>query len=93
MLNPEIEPARIRAIFVHTEWARRGIGRRIIEVCEEAAERARFKAIELVATMPGEPLYKACGYEVIERFDADLEEGVKLPLARMRKELTPPNNL
>ena len=89
LLNPEADAARIRAFFVHPDCARRGIGRRIIEVCEEAAGRARFKAVELVATMPGEPLYRACGYEVIERFDADLPEGVKLPLARMRKELPP----
>lgn len=93
LLNPETDAARIRAFFVHPDWARQGIGRRIIEVCEEAAEQARFKAMELAATMPGEPLYKACGYEVIERFDIDLPEGVKLPLAKMRKQLTPPSNL
>jgi GNAT superfamily N-acetyltransferase len=86
LLNPEIEPARIRAFFIHPEWARLGIGRRIIEVCEQAAQRAGFKMFELVATLPGEPMYKACGYEVTEQFDIALPEGAWLPVARMRKQ-------
>ena len=88
LLNPDTQAARIRAFFVHPDWARRGIGRRIIEVCERAARQADFKTVELVATLPGEPLYKACGYEVAERFDIDLPAGVKLPVARMVKEMT-----
>lgn len=89
LLNPETDAARIRAFFVHPKWARRGIGREIIEVCERAARRERFKAMELVATMPGEPLYRACGYEVVEKLEVELPEGVKLALARMRKEMAP----
>ena len=41
---------------------------------------------ELVATLPGEPLYKACGYEVTEQFDIALPEGARLPVARMSKQ-------
>lgn len=88
LLDPETEAARIRAFFVHPDWARRGIGRQIIDVCEEAAGEARFKEIEMAATLPGEPLYKACGYDVAERFEIDLPEGLNLPLARMRKKIT-----
>ncbi len=88
LLNPDTQAARIRAFFVHPDWARRGIGRRIIDVCERAARQADFKTVELVATLPGEPLYKACGYEVAERFNIDLPAGVKLPVARMVKEMT-----
>jgi N-acetylglutamate synthase-like GNAT family acetyltransferase len=87
LLNPEIEPARIRAFFIHPEWARRGIGRRIIEVCEQAAQQAGFRMFELVATLPGEPLYKACGYEATEPFDIALPEGAMLPVIRMRKHI------
>jgi predicted N-acetyltransferase YhbS len=86
-LDPDTEGARIRAFFVHPAWARRGIGKRIIEVCERAARQAHFKTAELVATLPGEPLYKACGYEVAERFDIDLPAGIKLPVARMVKDI------
>lgn len=87
VLNPKTEPARIRAFFVHPDWSRRGIGRRIIEVCEEAARAAHFATLELAATLPGEPLYKACGYETDERFDISLPDGLKLPVARMRKRI------
>jgi N-acetylglutamate synthase-like GNAT family acetyltransferase len=92
LLNPETDAARIRAFFVHPDWARRGIGRQIIEVCERAARRERFKAMELVATMPGEPLYQACGYEVVEKFEIELPQGLKLALARMRKEIAAAND-
>ena len=85
LLDPQTEAARIRAFFVHPDWARRGIGKRIIEVCEEAARQAAFKVAELAATLPGEPLYRACGYKVIERIDVDLPEGLNLPVIRMKK--------
>lgn len=87
LLDPETDAARIRAFFVHPGWARRGIGKQIIEACEKAAVRAGFKVIELAATLPGEPLYRACGYEVVERFEIDLPGGVNLPLAKMSKRL------
>ncbi len=87
LLNPQIDPARIRAFFVHPEYARRGIGSRMMEACERAAQEAHFTTLELVATLPGEPLYKSFGYEVAERFDIELPEGVRLPVARMRKRI------
>lgn len=85
LLDPTTEPARIRAFFVHPAWARRGVGSRLMEACERAARDANFKMLELVATLPGEPLYRAFGFEVIERFTIDLPDGVALPLARMGK--------
>lgn len=90
LLNPEIEPARIRAFFIHPDWARRGIGRNIIEVCEAAARQAGFKIFELVATLPGVPLYKACGYEASEPFDIALPDGATLPVVRMSKAVGQP---
>lgn len=89
LLDPETESAKIRAFFIHPEWARRGIGRRIIEICEQAAQDAGFTRFELGATLPGEPLYKACGYEVIEPFERPLPSGIVLPLLRMKKQVTP----
>ncbi|HZS05612.1 MAG TPA: GNAT family N-acetyltransferase [Blastocatellia bacterium] len=88
LLDPTRDPARIRAFFVHPRWARRGIGRMIINACEEAARKAGFRKLELVATLPGEPLYAATGYEVIERFEIDLPDGVKLTVARMQKQMS-----
>ncbi len=88
-LDPAVEPARIRAFFVHPAWARRGLGRRLLERCAQAAAAAGFGALELVATRPGEPLYAALGFTVRERLDHPLPDGVTLPLARMRRDIRP----
>jgi GNAT superfamily N-acetyltransferase len=87
LLDPAREAARIRAFFVHPSWARRGIGRGIIEVCEAAARAAGFREMELGATLPGEPLYAAMGYRVTERFDIVMPDGEALPVAHMVKSL------
>jgi GNAT superfamily N-acetyltransferase len=88
LLDPGRDPARIRAFFVHPDWARRGIGRRIIEACEAAGRERGFRSMELVATLPGEPLYAALGYAVTKRFDIAMPGGECLPAAHMVKVLT-----
>ncbi len=88
LLDPVIDAARIRAFFVHPDHKRKGIGSRVIRICEEAAREAGFTTLELVATLPGEPLYKAFGYDVAERFETVLPDGIALPLARMTKQIT-----
>lgn len=87
LLDARREPARIRAMFVDPGWARRGIGRRIMEVCEQEAREAGFSELELVATSPGEPLYRANGYELSERFEIVLPGDVVIPLSRMKKNI------
>ena len=82
-LDPAAEPARIRAFFIHPEWARRGIGAHLLAVCVEAARAARFQRLELMATLPGEPLYIAFGFAVMERVEAALPDGVVIPFVRM----------
>jgi len=87
LLDPVTEPARIRAFFVDPGRARRGLGRRLLQACMEAAEAAGFGALELVSTLPGEPLYLACGFTELERFALDLPGGVRVPVVRMRRSL------
>ncbi len=65
--DPATEPARIRAMYTHPDWTRRGIGRLLIDLGEQAARDAGFSVIELGSTVPGEPLYAACGYVTLER--------------------------
>jgi predicted N-acetyltransferase YhbS len=89
LLDPAHEPARIRAFFVHPQWARRGIGKRIIQMCEDAAQKDGFRTMELLATLPGEPLYAAMGYEVTKRLDVTMLDGEVLPTAHMVKSLRP----
>ncbi len=87
-VDPASNAARIRAFFVHPDWARRGLGRRLYAACERAAAAAGFRAFELVATMPGEPLYRALGFDVIERFTVPMPDGSELPVARMSRLIT-----
>lgn len=87
-LDPATEPARIRAFFVDPGQARRGLGMMLLEHCTSAARKAGFKALELVSTMPGEPLYIKYGFRPLERIELSLSGGaVIVPLTRMRKEI------
>lgn len=88
LLNPAVEPARVRAMFVDPRYARRGLGRAILEACESEARLAGFRSVELMAMLSGEELYAACGYELVERVDLELGDGVVLGGARMVKRLT-----
>jgi len=87
LLDPATEPARVRAFFVHPDWARRGIGGAILAACTKAAGAAGFRHVELVATLPGEPLYRAFGFDVRERFEAPMPDGRALPVVRMTRTL------
>ena len=85
LLDPAAEPARVRAMFVRDDWTRRGLGRRIIDACEEAAQREGFSRMALSATLPGVPLYQACGFEPLEEVDTVLVDGVRLRCVTMEK--------
>jgi GNAT superfamily N-acetyltransferase len=85
VLDPTRDPARIRAFFVHPNHARQGIGRLLLCACERAAIAARFRRLELVATLAGEPLYLACGFRAVERYHVTLHDGSSLPVVRMDK--------
>lgn len=87
LLDPGTEAARIRAFFVDPAFARRGIGKQLIEACEAAAQAAGFTRLEMGATLPGEPLYAAVGYHAVERLAVPLPGGETLPIIRMEKHL------
>lgn len=86
-LDPESEPAKIRAFFIHPDHARKGIARAILAKCEEEARAHGFHALELMATLPGIAFYKSCGFSEQGNFDLDLPTGIKLELVPMRKNL------
>ena len=85
LLDPAHDAARVRAMYTRPAFARRGIGRLILALCEQAAAREGFGRAELAATLAGEPLYRACGYQPIERFEAQGRSGVPVALVRMGK--------
>ena len=87
LLDPATEPARIRAMFVAPRFERRGIGRMILQACEDEARTAGFRRLELMAMLSGHAMYLANGYRDVENVDAKLEDGTPYPLTRMEKTL------
>ena len=89
LLDPESEAARIRSFFVHPDWARRGVARLLLRECERAARAEGFRRLELMATLTGIPFYECEGFAVLERQDLELPDGVRFPLARMARAISP----
>lgn len=86
LLDPAKDAARVRAMYTHPDFARQGVGRMILRLCEAAAAAEGFRAVQLMATLSGEPLYRACGYQEIERVASKTDIGA-VPLILMGKAL------
>ncbi|MEM9376673.1 MAG: GNAT family N-acetyltransferase [Pseudomonadota bacterium] len=87
LADPKTEPAKIRAMYTHPDFVRRGIGRALLQAGEDAARIEGFKTMEMGSTAPGRPLYEACGYAVVEDLSHPSEDGTVVPILRMRKRL------
>jgi GNAT superfamily N-acetyltransferase len=85
LLDPASDAARIRAFFVAPSHARRGIGRRLVAACALAAETAGFRRLELMATLPGVPLYRSCGFRETDRITDILPDGTAIEFVRMER--------
>jgi N-acetylglutamate synthase-like GNAT family acetyltransferase len=86
VLDPESEPARIRAFFIHPNFARQGIARAILARCENEARDYGFRSLELMSTLPGIKLYEACGFERVRPVALELESAT-IDFVVMRKGL------
>ncbi|MCE2900773.1 MAG: GNAT family N-acetyltransferase [Gemmatimonadetes bacterium] len=84
-VDPSVMPARIRAFFVHPSYARRGLGQRLFVLVAHEARRAGFTRVELMATLPGVPLYRALGFAPHEEVAVTLADGVAVPCVRMAR--------
>jgi GNAT superfamily N-acetyltransferase len=89
LLDPAIEPAKIRAFFVKPGWERRGIGSALVRACEYAATSEGFRSIEMASTLTGVALYSAHGYREAEHIDVPMENGLTLQVIRMVKSFDP----
>jgi GNAT superfamily N-acetyltransferase len=89
LLDPATEPARVRAMFVRSDWTRRGLGRAILESCEGAARAEGFTKLVLGATLPGEPFYRAFGFRQVDRFMVTLPDGVEVDCVAMERPISP----
>src|SRR5271163_3577301 len=86
LLDPATGAAKIRAIFVHPDWARRGIGSLILQHCEGVAVAAGFRRFEMGSTLTGVPLYSLKGYRETERIAVPLPNGQAVAVVLMRKD-------
>jgi len=87
-LDPATEAARIRAMYTDPDFARQGVGRLVMRLCEDAAMDAGFRRATMMATMAGVPLYEACGYVQVEPVLSVPVDGIRVPLVRMEKVLS-----
>ena len=85
LLDPATEPARVRAMFVRSDFTRRGIGRAILDACASDARAEGFSELVLVATLAGEPLYRAFGFREVERFPITMPDGVAVEGVHMER--------
>ena len=85
MLDPETDAAKIRAFFIHPDWARQGIGTLLLDACESAARAAGFTRFEMGATLTGAKLFEKRGYVAVKRLQIPLEGEITLPIIHMVK--------
>jgi GNAT superfamily N-acetyltransferase len=90
LIDPATEPAHVRAMYTRPDWTRRGLGRRILEACEDAARADGFRTLTLGATLPGLPLYEAFGFRETGREDVVMPDGTPLPCVWMEKPIPSP---
>jgi GNAT superfamily N-acetyltransferase len=85
LLDPLMDAAKVRAIFVHPRYARMGLGSLILATVEGAARAAGFARYEMGSTLTGVPLYRLKGYVEVERIGVPLWNGEALPVVKMVK--------
>jgi GNAT superfamily N-acetyltransferase len=88
LLDATREAARVRAMYTNPSFARRGVGRLILTLCEQAAAAEGFSCLELMSTMSGQPLYLAYGFVAVERIEVE-RGGAPVPLVKMEKPIDP----
>ena len=87
LLDPATDAAKIRAMYTDPAFVRRGVGKLVLGLCEDAARAAGFARAEMMATLSGEPLYRAAGYLPVEAIQSAPIDGIRVPLIRMEKRL------
>ena len=85
LLDPRQDAAKIRAFFIHPDWARRGVGTLLLDACESAAKSAGFSHFEMGATLTGAKLFRARGYLPVKNLEVPLLNGESLPIIQMEK--------
>lgn len=85
LLDPAKDAAKVRAIFVHPQFARMGLGSSILKHSEDAARAATFSRFEMGSTLAGVALYKQMGYRTVARIQVPVAESMFIEVVRMVK--------
>lgn len=56
-------PGRLQSLFVREDYHRLGIGRSLVERCEQECTRRGSRSISLAATLYAVPFYETVGYK------------------------------
>jgi len=82
-LSPD--SAMIRSVFVHPDYARLGLGSRVVRHAEAAAAAAGHRLLELWSTRTGVPLYRRLGYQDIAPIVIPCANGSGVPALHMAR--------
>jgi len=86
-LDPAVDAAKVRAIFVHPKFARMGLGSLILEAAESAAMEQGFRRFEMGSTLTGVALYALKGYREVSRVMVPVGGGEEIEVVRMVRTL------
>jgi len=92
-LDPAVDAAKIRAFFIHPEFARRGLGTALLVRCEREAVAHGFRRFELMATLPGVRLYEARGYVPKPQIRWPIGDGLEIEFVPMSKDAREPDEI
>lgn len=87
-LQPGLDAAKVRAFFFSPDFARRGVGRFLLDACLDAARAAGFTRAELMATLPGVPFYAALGFSPVREIIDRVPDGTSLRFVQMTRDIT-----
>ena len=84
----EVSTGRIKAIYVHPDHVREGIGSAILADLEAAARDAGLETLVVTASANATAFYDRRGYEGRETVALEMTDNVSLACLRMRKRLS-----
>ncbi|MEM7642213.1 MAG: GNAT family N-acetyltransferase [Pseudomonadota bacterium] len=87
LLDPAIDPAGVRAMYTHPDFARKGLGSLVLATALAAARLAGFRRAQLLATVAGERLYRAAGWRTEERVTVGSGNRAIVPGFRMSRDI------
>jgi len=87
----DIETGKIDAIFVHPNYMRKGIGKKMVSFLEKIALNHGLETLTLDSTLNAASFYRACGFNGHEVGTYNSPRGISLDCIPMAKIISPNN--